>query len=244
MSFANVILYLAILCFIVYRRVQGKPAGSMKQLFILPIVLSVLGYQDLAHKSLDTIDVVFAVAGCGVSLVLGAVRGVLDKIEFRDGAPWVRWGAASVVVFGVNIAAKLILDVVSVVAGGTTSGAISSLLLAAGLMLAGEAAVVGLRLQTGPAPVTGGPAAAPMPSQGWPVQPSDQGWPVQPPSQGRPAPRPIHGSPVQPRSQAPQPTWTPPPANVSRPAGASVRDEASRLAEGLLRRLADRRNED
>ena len=77
-------------------------------------------------------------------------------------------------VFVINIAAKLILDVISVVAGGTTSGATSSLLLAAGLMLAGEAAVVCLRVQGG--------------------QPS-------------------------------------------------VRREASRLAEGLLNRLADRRTE-
>jgi hypothetical protein len=149
MSFANVILYLAILGFIVYRRVQGRPVGSAKQLFILPVVVTVLGYQDLAHKSLNTVDIVFAVAGCALSLVLGALRGSLNKISARDGTPWVRWGTASVTVFIINIVAKLVLDLISVVAGGTTSGATSSLVLAAGLMLAGEAAVVWLRLQAG-----------------------------------------------------------------------------------------------
>jgi hypothetical protein len=147
MSFANVILYIAILGFIVYRRVQGKPIASAKALWLLPVVVTVLGYQDLAHKSLDTVDVAFTVAGCAVSLLLGALRGVLDKVDVRDGIPWVRWGVSSVVVFAINIAAKLILDVTSVAAGGTTSGATSSLLLAAGLMLVGEAAVVWLRIQ-------------------------------------------------------------------------------------------------
>jgi len=155
MSFANVVLYLAILGFLVYRRIQGKPVGSARQLLVLPVLLCVLGYQDLAHASLDPVDVIFAVAGCGLSLVLGALRGSLDKFDTRDGAPWMRWGAASVTVFAVNVAAKLILDVVSVATGGTTSGATSSLLLAAGLMLAGEAVVVWLRLQGGGLPVQG-----------------------------------------------------------------------------------------
>jgi hypothetical protein len=155
MNFANVVFYIAILGFIVYRRAQGKPVGSAKQLLVLPVVLCVLGYQDLAHKSLDTVDVIFAVAGCALSLALGALRGSLNKLYTRDGVPWVRWGAASVTVFVINIAAKLILDVISVVAGGTTSGATSSLLLAAGLMLVGEAAVVWLRLQGGQSWVPG-----------------------------------------------------------------------------------------
>jgi hypothetical protein len=196
MSFANVALYIAILGFIVYRRVQGKPAGSAKQLFVLPVLLCVLGYQDLAHHSLDTIDVAFSVIGCGLSLLLGALRGSLDKLFTRDGAAWMRWGAASVTVFGINVALKLILDVISVAAGGTTSGATSSLLLAAGLMLGGEAAVVWLRLQTGRAHTMGSRAATP------------------------------HLTPA------------------SMPAGSFVREEASRLAEGLLRRLADRRTQD
>jgi hypothetical protein len=149
MNLANVVFYVAILGFIVYRRAQGKPVSSAKQLLGLPVLLCVLGYQDLAHKSLDTVDVIFAVAGCGLSLLLGALRGSLNQLYTRDGVPWVRWGAASVTVFVINIAAKLILDVISVAAGGTTSGATSSLLLAAGLMLAGEAAVVWLRVQGG-----------------------------------------------------------------------------------------------
>ena len=149
MSLANVALYIAILGFVVYRRVQGRPAGSAKQLLVLPVVLSVLGYQDLAHKSLDSVDIAFAVAGCALSLGLGALTGALNKLEVRDGTPWVRWGTASVVVFAINIAAKLILDVVSVVGGRNDVGSASSLVLAAGLMLAGEAAVVWLRLQAG-----------------------------------------------------------------------------------------------
>jgi len=193
MSAANVVVYLAILGFLVYRRVQGRPAGSLKQLFVLPVVLCVLGYQDLAHKPLDTVDIAFAVAGGALSLLLGALRGSLNNITTRNGVPWVRWGSASVIVFALNIAAKGVLDVTSVAAGGTTSGATSSLLLAAGLMLVGEAAVIWMRLQT--SPLRAGPAQ---------------------------------------RSQM-QGVRSP------HPSGLSVRDDAARLAQGVLRRLAERR---
>jgi hypothetical protein len=208
MSLANVVLYIAVLGFVVYRRVQGKPVGSARQLFLLPVVVTVLGYQDLARTSLDTVGVVFAVAGCVLSLVLGALRGSLNKISGRDGRPWVRWGAASVAVFVVNVAAKLILDVIGVVAGGTASGATSSLVLAAGLMLAGEAGVVWLRVQAAQPTVQGDRAASPEPVQARPAIPA--------PRMGE----------------------------AGRHAGSSVRDEASRAAVSLLRRLADGRAED
>jgi hypothetical protein len=61
----------------------------------------------------------------------------------------VQWGAVSVAIFAVNIVAKLALDVAGVAAGGSTSGVTASLVLAVGLMLVGEAAVVWARLQAG-----------------------------------------------------------------------------------------------
>jgi hypothetical protein len=149
MSLANIALYVALLGFMVFRRVQGRPVGTTKQLLVLPVVVTVLGFEDLGHHSLGAVDVTFAVIGCALSLALGALRGTANRISVRDGVPWVQWGSRSVVIFTVNIAAKLALDVVCVLAGGSTSGATSSLLLAAGLMLVGEAAVVWLRLQSG-----------------------------------------------------------------------------------------------
>ena len=50
-------------------------------------------------------------------------------------------------IFAVNIVAKLALDAAGVALGGSTSAITGSLVLAAGLMLVGEAAVVWFRLQ-------------------------------------------------------------------------------------------------
>jgi hypothetical protein len=152
MSLANVALYVALLGFIVYQRIQGRPVGSTKQLLALPMVVTVLGFEDLTHRSLGAVDISFAVIGCALSLALGALRGTANRLSVRDGVPWVQWGSRSVVIFAINIGAKLALDVICVLAGGSASGATSSLVLAAGLMLVGEAAVVWLRLQAGPYP--------------------------------------------------------------------------------------------
>jgi len=142
MSLANVVLYAGLLVLMVYKRAQGRPIGTTKQLFLLPAIITVLGFEDLSHAKLGTIDVAVGVAGCGLSLLLGALRGTQDKLSRRDGTPWVQWGAVSVVIFAVNIVAKLALDVAGVALGGSTSGVTASLLLAVGLMLVGEAAVV------------------------------------------------------------------------------------------------------
>jgi hypothetical protein len=142
MSLANVVLYAGLLVLMVYKRAQGRPIGTTKQLFLLPAIITVLGFEDLSHAKLGTIDIAVGVAGCGLSLLLGALRGTQDKLSRRDGTPWVQWGAVSVVIFAVNIVAKLALDVAGVALGGSTSGVTASLLLAVGLMLVGEAAVV------------------------------------------------------------------------------------------------------
>jgi hypothetical protein len=160
MNLANIALYIAILGFLVFRRIQGRPIGSVKQLLILPVIVTILGFEDLTHKQhLGSVNITFAVIGCAVSLALGAYRGTANKLSVRDGVPYVQWSTRSVVIFAINIAAKLAIDVICVVTGGTTSGATSSLVLAAGLMLVGEAAVVWIRLQNEPYPSLSGPKA-------------------------------------------------------------------------------------
>jgi hypothetical protein len=149
MTFATVLICFGLLFALVYRRVQGRPVCSTRQLFLLPILVTILGINELSHPRLNAMDIAVAVAGCAVSLLLGAFRGTRVKISWRDGTPWVRWGAAAVVIFAINVVAKLALDGAGVALGGTTSGVTASLVLAAGLMLAGEAAVVWVRVQTG-----------------------------------------------------------------------------------------------
>lgn len=154
MTFASIVLYLALIVFMVFRRVAGRPVTSIKQLFLLPVIVSFLGFESLHHASLNGIDVAVVAVGSALSLGLGALRGCTDKVSQRDGAPWVRWGAASVAVFAVNLVIKLVLDVGTVLIGGTGAGVSSSLVFAIGLMMLGEAGVVWLRVQGQLSPIS------------------------------------------------------------------------------------------
>jgi hypothetical protein len=154
MSFATVLLYAGLLVLMVYRRLQGRPVGTTKQLFLLPAIVTILGYEDFSHAKLGTIDIVVGVVGCGLSLLLGALRGTQNKLSQRDGSPWAQWGPASVAIFASNVVVKLALDVAGVALGGSTSGVTASLILAVGLMLVGEAVVVRIRLEGGGLPST------------------------------------------------------------------------------------------
>jgi hypothetical protein len=149
MSFANVALYAGLLILVVYKRIQGRPVNTPKQLFALPLIITIVGFEDFSHAKADSIDIAIGVAGCVLSLIMGALRGSQNKLSLRDGIPWVKWGKASVTIFAVNIAAKLVLDVAGVAVGGSTSGITASLVPAVGLMMLGEAGVVWARIQTG-----------------------------------------------------------------------------------------------
>jgi hypothetical protein len=162
-TITNVLVYVALIGFLVARRIQGRPVESTKKLFILPVVLAFIGWQDISHATLNSVDIAVVVAGSAVSLGLGALRGATNKVSVRDGLPWVRWGGASVAVFAVNLVTKLILDVGGVAAGGTTAGVTSSLLLAVGLMMLGEAAVIWFRVQSSLPTTTGAPSAGRYP---------------------------------------------------------------------------------
>jgi hypothetical protein len=156
MTITNVLLYLALIGFIVHRRMQGKPVQSAKKLLVLPVILTIIGGQDLSHATLNSVDEVVVVLGSTLSLGLGAVRGFTDKVSVRDGRPWVRWSGASLAIFSASLVSKLVIDVVGVAAGGTTAGVTSSLLLAFGLMTLGEALVILYRIQSSLPHLAGG----------------------------------------------------------------------------------------
>jgi hypothetical protein len=152
MTLANVVVYLALIGYVLFRKFEGQPVGTPRRLFALPVVLIVIGFGDLSHgRTLAPIAIALTVIGAALSLGLGLLRGRADKLSVRDGAPFVRWGAASLSLFAANIAAKLVLDLVGVASGAAGSTIGRSLLLSLGLTLLGEAAVIWMR--------TGGVAA-------------------------------------------------------------------------------------
>jgi hypothetical protein len=155
-TLANIAIYVALIVFVVYRRMVGRPVGPVKRLFALPVLLILLGWGDAAKGLTKPLDVTFTIIGCAISLVLGLARGGTDRISERDGAPYVRWGWWSVGLFAANLIIKLVLDLAGVAAGETAKAAGSSLIVSLGLTLLGEAAVVWYR-SGGAAQLTSGP---------------------------------------------------------------------------------------
>jgi len=146
MTVANILIYIALIGYILFKRVQGQPVKMGRKLFILPVLLVVIGYGDLVNGSgLKPIEITLTVIGGVLSLGLGALRGRADKLSTRDGSPFVQWGTASLLLFVGNIAAKLVLDLIGVAAGSSSSAVGKSLVLTFGLTLLGEAIVIWAR---------------------------------------------------------------------------------------------------
>jgi hypothetical protein len=147
MTLSTIAIAVVVIVLVLARRVRGEAVPAPKKLFLLPLALGFFGLDDVIHTRLNSIDLAVVIAGSVLSLGLGMLRGRLDRVTVVDGSPWVRWSAASVALFAVNVLAKLALDAGGVAAGGTTAALSNSLLLSLGLAFLGEAAVVWLRTQ-------------------------------------------------------------------------------------------------
>jgi hypothetical protein len=147
MTAGSILIYVALIGYIGYRRVQGQPVKASRQLFVLPIVLIVIGFFDVTHGSLKSIAITLTVIGGAAAFGLGLLRGRADKLSDRDGSPFMQWGKVSLILFAGNIAVKLLLDVIGLAAGSPGSAVGKSLLLTFGLTLLGEAIVIWTRTQ-------------------------------------------------------------------------------------------------
>ena len=172
MTFTTIAIAAALIVFVLAKRVRGEAVREPKKLFLLPIVVGVIGLQNVTHAKVNTIDIAVIAAGAALSLGLGLLRGKFDRVTLVNRSPFMSWSAASVAVFAGNVLAKLALDAGGVAAGGTTAALTSSILLSLGLTLLGEAAVVWFRSQSltaaSPGPSAGsGTWAGPGPSGGF-----------------------------------------------------------------------------
>ena len=146
MTFLNILLYVALIGHVLFKKVQGQPIRAPKKLLWLPIILIVLGFGDLTSgKTMKPIEIALTVIGAILSLGLGLMRGQADKVSTRDGSLFVQWGKASLALFAANIVAKLVLDLIGVAAGVSASAVGKSLVFTLGLTLLGEAVVLWMR---------------------------------------------------------------------------------------------------
>jgi hypothetical protein len=150
MTWTTIAVALALIVFVLARRMRSEAVPAPKKLFLLPLVVAGIGLQNLTHAKPNTVDLVVIVAGCALSLILGLLRGRLDKVCMVNGAPYMAWSTGSLAVFGVNVLAKLAIDAGGVAAGGTAAALGSSILLSLGLTLLGEAVIVWQRAQSLP----------------------------------------------------------------------------------------------
>jgi|HubBroStandDraft_1064217.scaffolds.fasta_scaffold230235_2 hypothetical protein len=150
MTWTTVAVAVALIVFVVARRMRGEAVRAPKKLFLLPLVAGVIGLQNLTRAKLNALDIGVIAAGCALSLVLGLWRGRLDRVSLVNGVPHMVWTAGSVAVFAVGVLSKLALDAGGVAAGGTSAALSSSLLLSLGLTLLGEAVVVWQRARSLP----------------------------------------------------------------------------------------------
>jgi hypothetical protein len=148
MNVTSIVIAIAVIAFVLARRIGGEAVPVPKKLLLLPAIVSVVGVQNLSHVTMNTVDIGIVVAGSVVSLSLGLLRGQVDKLSLVNGSPYMSWGATSLIVFALNIVAKVVLDVAGVAMGGTTHALTSSVLLSLGLTLLGEAAVILMRAQS------------------------------------------------------------------------------------------------
>jgi len=144
-TLANIAIYVALIIFVIIRRMIGRPVGQARQQFVLPVILVVIGWGDAAKGLHKPTELTFTIIGCAVSLVFGLLRGSADRLSSRDGAPYVQWTWISLGLFAASLIAKLGLDFAGVASGEATATAGQTLLVTLGLTLLGEAAVVWFR---------------------------------------------------------------------------------------------------
>jgi len=157
MNVTTIAIAIALIVFVLAKRVRGEAVREPKKLFLLPIVVGIIGLQNISHAKPNTVDIAVIAVGSALSLGLGLLRGKFDRVTLVNGSPFMSWTAGSIVVLAVNVLAKLALDAGGVAAGGTSSALSSSILLSLGLTLLGEAGVVWFRSQ---ALTSGGPGSS------------------------------------------------------------------------------------
>jgi hypothetical protein len=151
MNLITIAIVVGLIVFVLGRRVKGQAVTAPKKLFLLPLVVSFIGLQNVTHSKMNTVDITVVVAGAVLSFTLGLLRGHTDKLSMVGQSPWVRWSAASVALFALNVLTKLALDAGGVAAGGHVPALTSSILLSFGLTLLAETVVIWIRTQSGTA---------------------------------------------------------------------------------------------
>ena len=110
MTFTTIAIAAAVIVFVLAKRVRGEAVREPKKLFLLPVIVGIIGVQNVAHAKPNTVDIAVIAVGAALSLGLGLLRGKFDRVTLVNGSPFMSWSAASIAILAVNVLAKLALD--------------------------------------------------------------------------------------------------------------------------------------
>ncbi|MDT8913308.1 DUF1453 domain-containing protein [Amycolatopsis sp. PS_44_ISF1] len=146
----QVVLIIAVIAYVLIRRLAGEPAEA-KRMLILPAILIAVGLSQLDDLGRSGVAVLFLAGTTLVSAALGALRGVTIRLPRRDGIVFMRYTAVTIVLWVVNIAVKigagLLLGAIDP-AGSDALGGTTFLTVGVGMLLEGVV-VLARALRTG-----------------------------------------------------------------------------------------------
>ncbi|HEY8721962.1 DUF1453 domain-containing protein [Pengzhenrongella sp.] len=138
----EIVLILAAIFYVIARRMIGEPAQG-KRMLALPVILLVVGLSNLSGPTLSAMSVAFLVVTCGISVVLGAMRGASVRLTERHGLAFVQYTKVTVALWVANLAIKFGANVLfGAIDPGDATTASNSLFLTFGISLLVEGIVV------------------------------------------------------------------------------------------------------
>ena len=135
----NVVLIIAVVCYVMARRVRGEPAQA-KRMLLLPAVLVALGCSDVSGAAHNPAALAFLITTATISVVFGALRGLSTRLAEQDGIAYVHYTATTIGLWVLSLAVKFGLNAAFSAAdphAATAAGNSLLLTLGAGMLLEG-----------------------------------------------------------------------------------------------------------
>ena len=97
MTFTTIAIAVALIVFVLARRMRGEAVPAPKKLFVLPVIVGAIGLENISHAKPNAVDIGVIVAGMRAVAGPRPLRGRFDRLSVVNGAPYMAWSAGSVV---------------------------------------------------------------------------------------------------------------------------------------------------
>src|ERR1700730_10042734 len=104
----QIILIVALLIYVIVRRLQGLPL-RIGRVLVVPLVVLALGVSQLTH--LEARDIALLTVEAVVGLGLGALRGGTIALYERGGYLWFRYRPVTVAIWLATVAVRVVLQI-------------------------------------------------------------------------------------------------------------------------------------